>query len=261
MEFKLLGTLQLTHAGRNCTPTAPKVRQVLGLLLSKHGQIVELDSIIRDLWEEEPPRSAVTTTQTYIYQLRKIFAQEMSEDAAERLLETVSPGYVLNVRAEDLDSQLFARHVAQGRLLASAGELHKGEAHLRQAMALWRGPVLSNVEHGPVLRGWRVYLEELRIGAVELLVRFGMDLGRERELLPELNELVLEHPYNEWFHMQLITALGRVGRRGEALRAYDTLRRLLANELGLDPSPEAQRLQRAMLAGEPMLVAAAERAS
>lgn len=254
MEFKMLGTLEVFHRGRNCTPSAPKVRQVLALLLARHGRIVDIESIIQDLWDEDPPRSAVTTSQTYIYQLRKMFAQELPDQSPEDLLETVAPGYVLHVKPEQLDCEVFTRLIDQARWLSAAGELEKGAQQARQALALWRGPTMSNVEHGPVLKSWRVYLEERRIGALEMLVALDMDLGRGQEMIAELHELVSAHPFNEWFHLQLITALGRAGRRGEALRAYAALRRLLADELGVDPSAEAQQVHLAMLNGESLVV-------
>ncbi|WP_067794015.1 AfsR/SARP family transcriptional regulator [Actinomadura formosensis] len=261
MKFTMLGTLEVVHDGRTCTPTAPKVRQVLALLLSRPGQIVELESIIKDLWDERPPRSAVTTTQTYIYQLRRTFAQELGEEPAERLIGTVAPGYVLRVDEDALDSQVFARQVAQGRALHAAGESPRAAQLVRRALGLWRGPVLSNVDSGPVLRGYTVHLEERRIGALELLVQLDMELGRGREIIPDLRGLVAAHPFNEWFHVRLITALGRAGRRGEALRAYENLRRLLSDELGLDPSPEARQAHRDVLTGNISAAPAAAGAS
>src|SRR5207249_5603424 len=109
---------------------------------------------------------------------------------------------------------------------------------LRRALGLWRGPGLANVRRGSLLEAHAVHLEEQRMRTLELRIQADVELGRYRELIGEMRSLVAVHPLNEWFHGQLIMALSHSGRRGEALQAYQDLRRTLSNQLGVDPQPE-----------------------
>ncbi|MER7768362.1 AfsR/SARP family transcriptional regulator [Kitasatospora sp. NPDC096140] len=247
MDFKVLGPLEVSHLGCPRTPSPPKTRQLLALLLLRVNQVVSLDSIITELWDDRPPRSAVTTAQTYIYQLRKAFAAEVGEEAAGHMISTVLPGYVLRIDERQLDAPRFDRLVEDARLLNEDGEPLRAAGLLADALAMWRGPALSNVSCGPVLASYATHLEERRISALEARVRTDMELGRHRRLVAELQTLVSTYPFNEWFHTQLILALNRSGRRGDALNAYQRVRRLLGEELGLDPSAELQRVHQQVL--------------
>ncbi|WP_433170087.1 AfsR/SARP family transcriptional regulator [Actinoallomurus sp. CA-150999] len=249
MKFNLLGSLEVIHDQRVCTPSAPKIRQVLALLLLRANQVVSLDSVIEELWGEEPPKSAVTTAQTYIYQLRKAFARELGEQQASRMIETVPPGYILRVDEAQLDFREFDRLIEQSRALQAAGHVERSARQVRAALSLWKGAALSNVDHGTLLQGYATHLEEQRITALELRVQADMELGDHRAVIPELRRLVVSHRYNEWFHAQLIIALNKAGRRGDALEAYQSLRTLLNDELGLDPSAEVKRVHREVLNG------------
>jgi SARP family transcriptional regulator, regulator of embCAB operon len=250
LSFNILGAMEIVCCERVCVPTAPKVRNVLALLLVRANQLVDTDSIIRELWGEKPPRSAVTTTQTYICHLRKKFEQE--NDSGERgvSLDTVPPGYVLRVPRGHLDADRFAELTARGRSLLEEGRVAEAARLLRDALALWRGPALANVSVGALLSGHVAHLEETRIRALEMRIQADLALGRDRELIPELRALVATYPFNEWFHAQLIDALRRAGRRGEALQAYQHVRNVLNEELGLEPSADLQRLHRAVLTGD-----------
>ncbi|SBT42866.1 DNA-binding transcriptional activator of the SARP family [Micromonospora auratinigra] len=248
MEFNILGALEVKHEGNICTPTAPKVQWVLALLLCRANQIVSIGSLTEELWGTEPPRSAVTTTQTYIYQLRKKFEREGIAARPEERLETRPPGYLLRVGDAELDADRFERQVERGRELLAQGRADVAADLLRDALAMWRGPALANVPVGRLLEGHVAHLEESRVRALELRIEADIALGRHRELIPELRLLVAAYPLNEWMHGELIQALHRAGRRGEALQAYQNLRDILNEELGLDPSPELQRMQREVLA-------------
>jgi len=248
MQFKLLGQLEMRVGGNSFCPSAPKVCQVLALLLLQPNRIVGVDTVIDEVWEENPPRSAVTTAQTYIYHLRKALANETSPDGSEPMLTTRAPGYLLNVDPELIDVTHFHRLIDQGRALLREGRPDQGAQKLRSALELWTGSVLSNLTPGPVLRGRIAELKELHIAALEARIEADMMLGRHRELIPELRVVAKSFPLNEWFHSQLIEALRRCGRRGEALQAYEHLRAMLVEDLGLDPSPELQRLQHKVLA-------------
>jgi DNA-binding SARP family transcriptional activator len=250
-EFKVLGALEIVSDGRVCTPTAPKVRQVVALLLLNANKVVGLDHLIAELWDERPPKSAVTTTQTYIYQLRKLIADHRLDPPGRELLVTKASGYVLQVPAEDLDAVVFRQLVREGQQHLDAGRPLPAGRTLRQALDLWQGPALADIACGRSLEPHAVLLEEQRLRALELRITADLQLGLHRELIGELKALVAQHPLNEWFHGQLIRSLSTAGRRSEALQAYQRLRTLLDTELGLDPTPELQQLQLEVLAAAP----------
>lgn len=239
--------MEVVHEGQHYTPTAPKARNTLALLLSRVNEVVEIPALIDELWSENPPRSAVTTTQTYIYQLRKMLCRALGADAARTLLVTRAPGYWLQIDEELIDARVFERLAGEGKCLLAAGRPDEAARRLQQALDLWRGPALSDVSTGLVLEAHVVQLEEMQLSALQLRIQADMQLGRQRELVPELRSLVAAHPLNEWLHAQLITCLKHSGRRGEALQAYQALRRVLDDELGLQPSLSLQRLQQYVL--------------
>ena len=137
----------------------------------------------------------------------------------------------------------------EGRELIEQRRFQEAAERLRKALGLWVGPPLSGVDVGPALEAHAAYLDELRTRALELRIQADIQLGRSRELIPELHTLISRDPLNEWFHARLIDALHRSGRRGDALHAYQRLRAVLNRELGLEPAPELQRLQSEVLSG------------
>jgi DNA-binding SARP family transcriptional activator len=246
-RFEILGPLEVLHDGRVCTPTPPKVRTVLALLLLRANHVVMMDSLIRELWGDQPTRSAVTTVQTYIYHLRKLLSREGIDIGDGVVLDSRAGGYLLRLRPEQLDAEVFKRLVDDGRRLIDDGRAADGSAVLIRALALWKGAAVADVALGPALEAHAVHLEEQRLRALELRIQADLALGRHRELIGELRYLVSTNPLNEWFHRQLITVLGIAGRRSEALQSYQDLRRILHAELALEPSSETQRLHRQVL--------------
>ncbi|SBT66113.1 DNA-binding transcriptional activator of the SARP family [Micromonospora sediminicola] len=248
VRFNLLGPLEIVaDNGRAATLSTPKVCQVLALLLIRPNEIVSVGALVEELWADHPPRSAVTTLQTYVYHARRIFAQQELVRPDRELLVTRPPGYLVDVTEDEVDAAVFIRLTRRGRTLLDDGRLEEASRVLREALDLWRGAALANVSAGTVLRGQITHLEELKIRAIELRMEAEQRLGRHRELIPELRALVCAYPLNEWFHAQLITALNRSGRRAEALQAYHDLRRILDEELGVLPTPEVQQLQLELL--------------
>ncbi|MFF1560798.1 BTAD domain-containing putative transcriptional regulator [Streptomyces sp. NPDC058279] len=244
MRFNLIGPFEIVaDDGRIHRPGTPKVCQTLALLLTRPGEIVTAESLIQELWGEKPPRSAVTTLQTYVYHARRMFVNENLVPAGRSLITTSPPGYVIQVDDSEVDIRIFERLVAQSRGELSDGDPVTALRTVRSALDLWRGPALSNFPAGDMLTGHVVHLEELRIRAFEIRIEAEEQLGLHRESIPELRKLTNDYPLNEWFHTQLITALGAAGRRAEALQAYQHVRRLLADELGLEPSLELKQLQ------------------
>jgi SARP family transcriptional regulator, regulator of embCAB operon len=247
MQFNILGPLEVRDGDIDMTPTPPKVRAVLGLLLLRANQVVAIDTLVEELWGDEPPRSAVTTAQTYIYHLRRAFGQTEVTPGQREWLVTAAPGYMMRVGHDQLDAQAFDRLTWEGRQRLERGEAEEAGQLLRRALQLWRGPALANVTAGSLLTAHAVHLEEERLRALQLRIMADAELGQYHALIGELRSLVAAHPLNEWFHGQLIVALSRCGRRSEALQAYQVLRTVLRDELGLDPQPELQRLHQDVL--------------
>ncbi|EMD26152.1 AfsR/SARP family transcriptional regulator [Amycolatopsis azurea] len=248
LQFRLLGPLEIVLPdGRILEPSSEKMCKILGILLLRN-EVSSVDVLTRELWDDNPPRSALTTLQTYVYHTRRMFDQACETGEEKPSLVTRPPGYELKVPAEQVDTKVFERSVAKGRELLGEGDAEEAGSILRQGLALWRGPALANVDAGDVLRGHISHLEELRIRALELRIEADRARGQRRDLIPELRSLVVSYPLNEWFHSQLINELHHGGRRAEALQAYQDLRRILNDELGLEPMAEIRRLHRDLLA-------------
>jgi len=207
---------------------------VLALLLTRANEVVPADSLIEELWSGEPPRTATNTLQYYVSQLRKALGND-------RIVTRV-PGYAVRVEPDELDLTRFERLVDQG-----------GAERLRQALELWRGPPLADFAYEPFARSEIARLEELRLAALELRIDADLALGRHAQLVGELEGLVEVHPLRERLHGLLMLALYRAGRQAEALEAYRRLRRKLVDELGIDPGPAIQGLEKAILVQDPTL--------
>lgn len=235
--FSVLGPLRITAGGVAQTLRGPMVNKVMALLLLRAGQVVDVDLLVDELWEEDPPRWAVSTVRTHVYHLRRQLDTVLDVPAG-RLLRTRRSGYVLDAAPERVDAERFVRSVREGRRLLAQGRPSKAAAACREGLSLWQGSALSGVYPGRVLAGHVHYLEEQRLQAHRLCVEADAQLGRHAELVPELRTLVADHPLDEWFHHSLIEALQESGRRGEALVAFRRLRTLLREELGLEPSAD-----------------------
>ncbi|SDQ35607.1 AfsR/SARP family transcriptional regulator [Thermostaphylospora chromogena] len=250
MRFLVLGPLGVVDGNTDLTPTAPKVREVLALLLLRHNRLVPTSTIIDELWPENPPASAMQTLQTYIYKIRKSLTRG---GYGNDLLITKPQGYIITFPPENLDLHLFEQLTTKGSRALEAGDPGAAAAALTEALALWRGPALADIRRGELLSANVTALEESRLRALELRIDADLQLGRHRDVIRELKELVTAHRLHEGFHTRLMLALYRSGRRSEALEVYHALRRLLVDELGVEPSLEARRLQRSLLSCDPAL--------
>ncbi|GAB3963652.1 AfsR/SARP family transcriptional regulator [Streptomyces sparsus] len=246
LSWQVLGALRATADGRDVTPTPPKVRQLLALLLARRNSVVSLTAIAGELWSGEPPRTATGTVQTYAYQLRKALQAGASATAGNPL-GTHAHGYVLSVAPGKCDAEEFTLLTVQGRAALREGDPDTAAVLLRRALDMWGGPPFADVVQGPALRGYASRMEELHLQAQELRITAELRRGRHRELVGELKELVCVHPMHEWFQGTLIITLERCGRRSEALQVYQRLREVLRDELGLDPSPVLQRIRHHVL--------------
>ncbi|MFC3448690.1 AfsR/SARP family transcriptional regulator [Amycolatopsis speibonae] len=245
MIFTLLGPLEVHFDGELDLPSATKIRWTLAQLLLRANQVVDRSAIIDELWGEQPPRSALTTAQTYIYQLRKRYRARFSGP----FITTRAPGYVLHADPAEIDTFVFERLTEEGGAALVAGDAVRAADRLRAALALWRGPVLSDIPAGPILTPYITHLDEIRMRALRMRTLADAHLGRYRELIPELRFLTHAHPYDEWLHEQLIVALHAVGRRADALETYQRLQRTLDRELGIAPSQPLHQLHHDVLVG------------
>ncbi|GAA3287395.1 AfsR/SARP family transcriptional regulator [Streptomyces lavendulae] len=259
MDIDVLGALTVRENGISITPTAPKPRQVLALLALHADQVVPVSALIEELWGAVPPRSARTTLQTYVLQLRALIATALEEGegqgdgsrTAKDVLVTLPGGYLLNSGGGTSDVREFDRLAALGYRAMDAGDFPVAAQRLREALALWSGPAFADVHGGVQLDMETRRLDEIRLCALDQRIEADLKLGRHRELLAELTVLVSRYRTHENLHGQFMIALHRSGRRGEALDVYQRLRATLVRDLGLEPSTALRRLQRSILMAGP----------
>jgi DNA-binding SARP family transcriptional activator len=250
MEFRILGSLELVDGTRVVTPTAPKLRQLVAFLVVRRNQVVQAGELIREIWGEQPPHSALLTLQTYISKTRRILHDD---PARATVLQTRHSGYVLEIANEDTDVSGYERLTAAGRAALAGGDSLQAAGALSEALALWRGPALHDVPAGALLSMHITRLEDDRLRTLELRAEADLRLGRHRQLISELKGQVELHPLHEGFHGKLMAALHRSGRRCEAVGLYPRLRAAMMAELGTEPSGELRLLHQELLAaaGDP----------
>ncbi|MFD0411727.1 BTAD domain-containing putative transcriptional regulator [Kitasatospora sp. NPDC127116] len=250
MRFRILGPVSLSPR----TPSAAKPRALLATLLVRAGEVISSDSLIDELWGTEPPRTATTTLQVYISQLRKLLAEGRPPGLeTEELLLTRSPGYLLRVPEEDFDLARFETLRVAGRTAYEQGDFAAASRLLHDALAVWTGPALSGVPHGVRLESTAIRLDELRMESLDQRIRADLRLGHHRKLAGELMALATEHPLREALHGHLMVVLYRTDRQSDALRVYARLRRSLVEELGVEPGRSLKRLQERILRSDPSL--------
>jgi predicted ATPase/DNA-binding SARP family transcriptional activator len=217
------------------------------LLLLNANTVVSRDRLVDALWGAEPPRSAVSSLQVYVHGLRRSLG-------AERI-ERHGTGYRLQLDPAELDLSRFERLVEAAATALAAGRAADAAEDLGRALALWTGAPLADLAGEPVHEAEATQLEERRLRAIELLHEAELALGSHDELVPALEQLIAAEPYRERFRAQHALALYRSGRQADALAACRTARELLVEELGVDPGPELQELERRILRQDPVLAA------
>jgi len=242
VEFRVLGPFEVRVEGRPLELKRRKQRSLLALLLLHAGEIVSTDRLVEDLWAGNPPKAAVGSLQNLVSDLRKTLGRDA--------VLTRPPGYVLDLDPERVDLHRFERLVGQA---AEGGDPERRSSLLHEALGLWRGSPLADLAFEPFALVEIARLEELRTVAREELVQAELELGRHSKLVGELEALVGEHPLRERLRGQLMLALYRSGRQAEALTAYRQARETLVEELGIEPSPELQRLEQSVLRHDPEL--------
>ncbi|MDJ0954162.1 MAG: AfsR/SARP family transcriptional regulator, partial [Acidimicrobiia bacterium] len=236
MEFRVLGPLQVMDEGRPVAITAPRQRALLAVLLVHANEVVSTDRLLDLVWgDDQPDLSSLR------YQVSKL-RQTLPADA----VETVSPGYVVRVGAEELDSLRFEQLLQEARNVVPT-DPGGAVASLDTALSLWRGDPYADFAYEEFALPEIRRLSELRLSAIELRFEALLAQGRDSDLVGELQALVDEYPRRERLTGSLMLALYRSGRQAEALEAYQRLRHELGEGLGLEPSPELVDLEGRML--------------
>ena len=251
MEFRILGPLDVIAEGVPLNLGGPRQRALLAYLLIHAGAPVVRDQIIEDLWGDARPAQVENVLRVLVSRLRGALGP----------VEIVAAGggYMLELGDGVLDARRFEQLAAEGQDALRAGDAEHAAGRLREALALWQGNALVDFAYEEFAQGERARLEELRLAALEARIEADLALGRHQELVPELEALVAEHPLRERLAAQLMLALYRSGRQGDALASYRKLRSTLVEELGLEPGPELRELEQRILRQDAALLDQADR--
>lgn len=228
-------------------------RTVLAILLLRANEVVSSDRLVEELWAGAPPASAAKGLHVHVSRLRRALAGSHPDPGGERLV-TAAGGYLLRVAPDELDVQRCQQLIGEGRSLLAAGQPDQALAALSGAVELWRGDVLADFQYDAFAQAEIARLGELRAAALEERTAVEMLLGRDAQVLGELERLVRDYPYRERLRGQLMLALYRTGRQAEALAAYRAARSALVDELGIEPSVELRQLHEAILAQDRALL-------
>ncbi len=247
IEFCVLGRLQVRVSGRPAEISATQLRRMLVLLLAAHGEPIRLDALAEALWAGQPPRAARKTVQVYVHRLRRLLHDDQC------LRHSGAAGYLLDLQTGQVDAYRYEELVSAARDAADQGDLKGAWRMLSAAQGLWRGEPFAEVRDIAAVDTTRRQLTDLRLAALEARAKAGIELDHLDEVVSELTVAVAEHPFHEALRAQLMLALYRAGRRAEALEVYRGTRRVLAEELGVEPMPELQRLHEHILRDDPAL--------
>jgi DNA-binding SARP family transcriptional activator/DNA-binding NarL/FixJ family response regulator len=248
VEFRILGPLEVVEDGEPVALGTLKERLVLGVLLLHPNEFVSRERLIDDLWGEAPPPTARKAVNVYLSNLRKTLGGAVVDPIA-----TASGGYRLNVEPDRVDAGRMQLLVGSARELVAKGELESAAERFQEALSLWRGPTLAGLQLESRGRDEVAQLDELRLAVLIDRIDCDLALGRHGQALGELHVLVGEHPLRERVRAQLMLALYRSDRQAEALEAFQQARKVLVEELGIEPSPALQRLQKGILIQDPAL--------
>ncbi|MDQ4131563.1 MAG: winged helix-turn-helix domain-containing protein, partial [Actinomycetota bacterium] len=244
MQFRVLGPLEVSVGGGPVPLGGPKQRAVLAHLLFRANQVVSVETLIEQVWGEEPPERARNVIQTYVSHLRKALGRDR--------IQSHGPDYRLSLDPSELDATRFEELVRHAKK-ALPVDPDVAVGTLDDALALWRGPALADFADQSSLLAEAARLEELRLEAQEARVEGLLAAGAQAQAIGELEPLLARHPWRESLWGLLMLALYREGRQAEALNAFQRAREILADELGIDPSPELTRLHGRILKQDPGL--------
>src|SRR3954452_1834175 len=248
MQFRVLGPVEIETSAGLLELRGAKQRTLLALLLMHPNQVVPRDVLIEGLWAESAGDRAGQSLEARVYRLRKALLP-----AGNGILQTHATGYRLNVNTENLDALRFERLLEQAGSALERNDASEAAETIKEALALWRGRPFEDVTYQSFARVEIERLEELRLSAVEDRIEAELALGRHAQLIAELEALVRRHPLRERFRGQLMLALYRSGRQADALGLYQDARRVLVDELGIEPGPALRELEQSILRQDPRL--------
>ncbi|GAC1517501.1 MAG: BTAD domain-containing putative transcriptional regulator [Acidimicrobiales bacterium] len=248
MDVEILGPLRVRHEGRDLRLGAAKERTVLGVLLLEHGHVVDVDRLVEEVWPQRPPAEPISSLRVLISRIRRNLAGAGLDDR----LRTVPPGYLFGVESTEIDAGRFDAGARAGSARLDAGFPDDAAMMLAEALSLWRGDVLADVELGNASEPSIRRLREARLIAQERRVEAELQLGRHEAVLVELERLVVEHPRREQLWQQLVLALARSGRREDAIRRMATYRDIAA-DMGRQPTASFVALETAVANRAPEL--------
>jgi DNA-binding SARP family transcriptional activator len=252
VKYRVLGPLEVCAvSGERISIARPKHRQLLATLLLSHNAIVTTDHLTGNLWDDGQPNTARGLLKTYIWGVRRLLSPR---DPALAPIETLSGGYRMLVDTNDLDLLVFSQLAREGRNLLKGGRLDAADDALRLALSMWRGPALHGVAKSWSLSDAAANLDEERLNAVEDWAEVRLTLGAHVDVAGQLRSWVRANPLRERLWGQLMLALYRSGRRGEALQTFHELRHGLDDELGIPPSAPVQYLHEQILRDDPGLL-------
>ena len=235
VEYRLLGPVEVWRDGTPLAIGGPRPRTILAVLLVNLGQVVSSEALIDHVWGDDPPSTARNLLHGYVSHLRSVLR--------EPELRTRHPGYVLGIPPDCVDARRFERAVGSAEAALARGDATAASDLLRRALALWRGPALGGVTSQALVQTAGAALDEGRLHARELRIDADLQAGRDADVLGELRTLVAMHPLRAGLRRRLMTALHASGRRGEALEVYESGRRALLSELGVEPDVELRELE------------------
>jgi DNA-binding SARP family transcriptional activator len=245
LRFRVLGPLEVWTGQDWSGIGAPKWRALLAVLLLSQGQAVSTDRLIAELWGDRPPDRAANLVSIYVLRLRRVIG-----DRDGRVLTTRAPGYQLRLQPGELDAEHFQELARHGRKVLAEGDFRAAANVLAEALGLWRGRALADVPPFALVTAEAERLEESRLTTLEWRIEADLGCGMHAQLVPELRRLLSDQPLREGLWGLLIRALDAAGRHAEALAAYGQAREVIAEELGVDPGPELQRLYQALLTAD-----------
>ncbi|TMR24190.1 tetratricopeptide repeat protein [Nonomuraea turkmeniaca] len=255
LRFAVLGPVRAWRDGQELDLGTPLQRSILGMLLLREGRAVTPNEMIDAVWGEDAPPRALGALRTYVSRLRTVLEPERPARSRPELLTSIGRGYALRLPEDALDLTRFERGITGAEAARKGGRLREAAEGLRAALALFEGEPLAGAV-GPYAEHQRDRLIERRISVVETLMDADLELGNHAKIVSELIALTADHPLRERLRAQLMLALYRCGRQGDALSVFTETREALIDELGIEPGPELTALHQRILAADPALAAA-----
>ncbi|MET8780127.1 AfsR/SARP family transcriptional regulator [Nocardia sp. NPDC004654] len=247
VRYEILGPVRVVDSSGSSFISAPKIELLLSVLLIRSEELIRVDQLKTELWNDNPPRRATAGVHVYISQLRKFIDRPSETNSA---IITRPSGYIFRLGDDELDLTEFLQLVEEGRGHARSGAHDAAVSCFDKGLRLWRGTPFDDLSCGPITNRFATWLSEIRLEWTELAIESHLRLGLHRQMISELYSLISEHPLRETFYRQLMLALYLSGRRVDALALYESARSTLIRELGIEPCRSLQGLHHAILVGD-----------